>query len=124
MSMVRLLPVLAMVLLSACETVRYEYRAPASQTGKLCVTQCAAIRESCRGNEIRRAESEREACQKSSDRNFSTCMHKAANKDQEKDCDKKRSTCWASEDDQRCVSEYNQCFANCGGGVDTIIEKY
>lgn len=124
MFMARLLVVLTAVLLSACETVRYEYQPPASQSGKLCITQCAAIRESCRGNEIRRAEDEREACQKSSDRNFTSCMHKAANKEQEKDCDKKRTYCWASENDQRCVSEYNQCFANCGGGVNTIIEKY
>lgn len=119
-----LLAVFALITLSACQSVRYEYQPPPTEAGRFCVTQCAAIRETCRGNEIRHAERERESCQQSSDRNFSSCMHKAGNDEQKKDCEKKRSYCWASENIQRCVDGYNECFANCGGGVNKIVEKY
>ena len=50
MPIIRIITLLAaLFLISACETVRYEYTPPATVEGKQCVVQCASVREMCRG---------------------------------------------------------------------------
>lgn len=115
---------IASLLLGACETVRYDLVPPASEGGRYCVTQCAGIKETCRGNEINRAAAEKASCEHQQERIYRECRARAnGNRDQEKECDKHRSSCWASERTWRCDEDYRQCFANCGGRVNKVIEK-
>ena len=62
---IRLLLLSLVALLAACTTTTYEFIVPASDAGKLCVTQCAGIREQCRGNEMQRAQHEKAFCERS-----------------------------------------------------------
>ncbi len=112
------------LLISACQTVRYEYKSPDTAEGKQCVVQCASIREMCRSNEIQRAEAEKKVCERRSETTYLVCMDKAKdNADQQKECNKKRAQCYEYPSFERCDEEYNQCFSNCGGTVMKIIEK-
>lgn len=114
---------IATLLLGACQTVRYEYVPPASETGRICLTQCAGIRETCRGNEINRAAMEKASCERQQERQYHECRSRAGgNKDKEKECDKQRTTCYAHEHTTRCEEDYRQCYANCGGRVMRIVE--
>lgn len=118
MNPIRLLAaVFAMVLMSGCETVHYDYRAPTSDMGRMCVSQCAAVKEQCVGNEIQRAQREKSTCERSNDSNYRACMSKASNKDEEKECGKKRKYCSSSEYTERCERDYRMCFVNCGGRI-------
>lgn len=104
-------------ILAGCETIHYEYHPPVSDQGKTCVTQCAAIKELCKGNEIQRAQGEKDICERSSASDYRTCMHKAKNKDDEKACDRKKKSCWQSENFYTCEADYRRCFVNCGGRI-------
>ncbi len=104
------------LLLNACQTTTYEFIVPASDAGKLCVTQCAGIREQCRGNEMQRAQSDKAFCERSAESGYRACLATAAsNKTDPGKCH--RQSCYASENTYRCESEYQQCFVNCGGQV-------
>ena len=104
------------LLLSACQTTTYEFVVPASDAGKLCVTQCAGIREQCRGNEMQRAQSDKAFCERNAESGYRACLATAAsNKTDPGKCH--RQSCYASENHYRCESEYQQCFVNCGGQV-------
>jgi hypothetical protein len=108
----------------ACGTpVRYEITPPATEQGRACVVQCAGIRETCMGNETRKASQEKEMCEKTSDIQYSSCIAKATNRDQEKECLRKRRYCYASEDTYRCKNDYDACFVNCGGVIKEISEE-
>lgn len=110
------------LVLTACETTHYDFVAPQSDQGRFCVTQCASVRETCNGNEMARAQNEKYSCERSNDVMYRTCMHKATNKDQEKDCERRRSRCWGTENTGRCDADYRQCFVNCGGAIRTYTK--
>ncbi|MBI1889452.1 MAG: hypothetical protein HYS18_02270 [Burkholderiales bacterium] len=123
--MIRFLGLLALLLLSACETIRYEYRPPVTDQGRMCITQCAAIKETCRGNEIQRAQREKASCERSNESHFRACLAKASGKEEVKACEKdhdKRS-CWGLESTYRCEEDYRTCFVNCGGAIIVHKEK-
>lgn len=109
-------------LLSGCETVRYEMRPPASDAGRACVTQCAGIREVCRGNEIRRAASERNACERRADQSLIACLDRADSDDKKKQCHRNKPGCYVSDNQERCEGDYRACYAQCGGTVTRIVE--
>lgn len=115
---------LAMVLLATgCKTVRYEMRPPASDAGRLCVTQCAAIREDCRGNEIRRARLERDSCEHRAEQSLRACYGAAeGNKDRQRECERRKPGCYGHENTARCDDDHRTCFSQCGGSVVKIVE--
>ena len=108
-----------------CSTtqVRYEITPPSTEQGRACVVQCAAIRETCMGNESRNALQKKQMCEKTNDIQYSACVSKATNSDQEKECRKKRSSCYVYEETARCKHEYDTCFVNCGGTIKEIREE-
>jgi hypothetical protein len=110
------------LLLAGCQTVRYEMHPPTSEGGRACVTQCAGIREVCRGNEIRRARSEREECEHRAEQSLRMCLASADSKERRNDCEKKKAGCWSYENEARCEDEYRICYGQCGGRVVKIVE--
>ena len=110
------------MLLAGCKTVRYETRPPTSDAGRACVTQCSAIKETCRGNEIRRSRMELESCEKRAEQSVRYCLTDADTADKKKKCENSRSGCYRSEDTERCEFDYRKCFENCGGTVRKIVE--
>ncbi len=124
MRLIRTLAIMSLLLLCACETVRYEYTPPTSTEGKQCVVQCASVREMCRSNENQRAAYKQQSCEQRSDANYYVCMSTTThNKKLQEKCSEKREYCSEYPDFARCNDEYNQCFSNCGGSVQRIIEK-
>jgi hypothetical protein len=113
---------IASLLLSGCQTIRYELHPPVTEMGRVCVTQCAAIRESCRGNKILRARSEKAECEHEAERSLRACLSTADSKERRADCEKKKPGCWSHEDDARCEDEYRACYVQCGGTVLKIVE--
>lgn len=77
----------ALIILAGCTTMHYDFKAPDTDQGRYCVTQCAGIKEACNGNEIHRANSEKTSCERSNDTVHMACMGKSANKEQEKECE-------------------------------------
>ena len=109
------------LLLGGCATIRYEYLPPATNQGRMCVTQCSGVREMCQGNEMQRAEYDRAICEQRSESSYRSCLHQADNKSEAKKC--YRSSCYTSENTWRCDENYRQCFVGCGGIIHTIEEK-
>jgi len=107
----------ALSILAGCTTMHYDFKAPDTDQGRYCVTQCAGIKEACNGNEIHRANSEKTSCERSNDTVYMACMGKSANKEQEKECEKHRKYCWSNPDSDRCDGDYRMCFVNCGGSI-------
>lgn len=122
MNNTRNLLIILAALLGGCATTHYDFKAPESDQGRYCVTQCAAIKEACNGNEIRRTNAEKASCERSNDVVFMACAGKSAAKDQEKECEKHRKYCWSSPDTDRCDNEYRSCFVNCGGSIHEYTE--
>jgi len=122
MHTIRIFLAVLAALLGGCATTHYDLKAPESDPGRYCVTQCAAIKETCNGNEIRRANAEKAGCEKSNGVVFAACAAKSTTKDQEKECEKHRKYCWSSPDTDRCDGEYRSCFVNCGGSVHEYTE--
>jgi hypothetical protein len=110
------------VLISGCQTVHYDLRPPASDSGRLCVTQCSAIRETCRGNEINRAKIEHENCESSAQNAFRRCLAAAGDAGKRKECEQRRPGCWTSENTARCDDDHRTCFSQCGGTVVKTVK--
>jgi hypothetical protein len=116
--------VASLLLAAGCETIRYELRPPTTNAGKACVTQCAAIKESCRGNELRRVRMNMDTCERQADSTVRVCLADASDAEKKKLCELSRPRCWAAEDSARCESEYRACFVQCGGTVDKIVTDH
>jgi len=110
------------LILGGCQTIRYEMHSPTTDAGRACVTQCAGIRETCRGNEIRRAKSEREECEHQAEQSLRICLNSADTKEKRNECEKKKPGCWSYENETRCEEEYRSCYVQCGGKVIKIVE--
>ena len=119
-----LLAMAALLLATGCETIRYELRPPPTTAGKVCVTQCAAIKESCRGNELRRQRMSIDACERRADNAVHLCLADAENRDSKKMCELSRSPCWVAEDAGPCEADFRSCFVQCGGTVDKIVDTH
>jgi hypothetical protein len=111
-----------LVLLTACQSIRYDLRPPQSEQGRACVVNCAGNREACRSNEIRHARNERDACERAAERKYHHCMGEADSPETRRDCQNKRPGCHQSESFNRCDDEHRECFAYCGGTVTRIVE--
>ena len=81
--------------LTGCATT-YEFVPPTTEAGRLCVTQCAAVRESCVANAQAQANREFERCERASDQEFSRCLILADTKEKKAACDKRRRYCGES----------------------------
>ncbi|KFB76028.1 MAG: hypothetical protein AW06_002825 [Candidatus Accumulibacter cognatus] len=108
--------------MSACTSTRYEYVLPATDSGRICITHCAGVQETCRGNEIQRAQWEKEGCERRNESAYRHCISRAVSKDDAKKCDKQRGYCSATESTWRCEEDYRRCFVNCGGRIYTHTE--
>jgi hypothetical protein len=124
MFFVRLLALTALLFLSACETIHYEYTPPATENGRQCAVQCASVREMCRSNENQLAAYKQQSCEQRSDSAYYVCMSTTThNKKLQEKCHEKRDYCSEYANTSHCDDEYNQCFSTCGGTVQKIIEK-
>ena len=113
--------VIFVLLLAACS--HYEYRPPASEAGRQCTVQCAAVREMCFSNENNRAQNEKASCEQRNRWNYQQCMRRADDKDDAKACARAQPTCWANANNFRCEENYRSCYVNCGGQVTLVEDK-
>lgn len=112
---------------TGCQTVRYAFVPPTTDSGRTCVVQCAAIRETCRGNEINRAATARLACERQQDRAYQECRARSPEisrdgKDKPKACDPRAHACHEYSNTARCERDYRLCYVDCGGQVMEIVE--
>ncbi len=110
-----------LTLIAACS--HYEYHPPATEAGRLCTVQCAAVREMCISNENVRAQNEKYACEQRNRRNYDQCMRRAEDKDDARACARAQPTCYASASTFRCEENYRSCYVNCGGQVIRVEDK-
>ena len=116
---------LAALLLSGCETIRYRLVPPPSENGRLCVTQCSGVREMCIGSEKQEAYYEREQCERRQEYDYYRCMDRGrGDADKQRKCDRLRYGCSAFADTNRCEHDYRACYVTCGGRVIEEIEKW
>ena len=106
--------------LAGCETVTYQMQPPATESGRMCVTQCGTTKEVCRGNEVARAKSQRDTCERNALNTVNICLLGASTKEAKEECQKKKPSCYVYENTARCDTEHRACFTQCGG---TVIEK-
>ena len=125
MTMPRLFLLLSVLLLSGCETINYRMVPPHSDAGRLCVTQCAGIREMCIGQQQQQANFEQHQCERREDHEYSDCMSRAGgDRDKRKKCERNRDYCGSYAHTGRCEIDYRSCFSNCGGMVIREVEEW
>lgn len=116
---------LGLIALAGCETVRYRLVPPQSESGRLCITQCAVVREMCLSGERQEAYYSQEQCERRHSQEYYRCLDQyRGDYAKQKTCDVLRGSCWAPVDTGRCEHDYRSCFTNCGGQVIQEIEKY
>lgn len=114
-----------MVVLAGCQTTSYRMMPPVSETGRLCVTQCAGNREVCMGREQQNSRDDRRECERREEREFRHCMNKAdGRRDREKKCERERNYCGSTANTGRCEEAYRACYRGCGGRVDRVVEEW
>lgn len=118
-----LLVLATLLFAAACETVHFDLTPPKSDAGRACVTQCAGIRESCRGNELRRLRNSTDACERRADYMIHLCLVDADSPEKRRMCEISRQPCWAAEEPGRCEIDYRSCYVQCGGVVDRIVTE-
>lgn len=112
---------LLLLLGTGCETVRYRLVPPQSESGRLCITQCASVREMCLSGERQEAFYAQEQCERRVEREYYRCLEQnRGDSAKQKRCDTIRSSCWIPADTGRCEHDYRTCFTTCGG---TVIQE-
>jgi hypothetical protein len=119
---IKLFFLLCLFTITGCETVHYTYKAPATDSGRMCVTQCSAIKESCMTNQIQLSNKQSEACERNSDLHFMSCLSTAKTDKEKQKCEDKQSYCGSYVNDEPCEQKYRECFTNCGGTINQYIE--
>ncbi len=123
--MSRIVLLLFAFLLTGCETIHYRLVPPPSDAGRLCVTQCAGIREMCIGREQQQANFQQHQCERREDHEYDHCMSQAGNdRDKRKKCERSRSYCSSYAHTDRCENDYRGCFTHCGGMVIQEVEQW
>jgi len=108
---------LAWVLLAAgCgPTIRYVFTPPASPEGRVCTSQCANAQQQCHSQQ----DASYQNCERQHDaamRNYRACEDAKG-----KQCHRPPSCYSPSRSD--CENPYRACYTNCGGTIQTIVEK-
>lgn len=116
-----LLALAALQFAASCETLHFELTPPATDAGRACVTQCAAIREACHGNQLRKLRISNDACERRADSVLHICLADADSAEKRKMCELGRPPCWAAEEPGRCESNHRDCYTQCGGTVDRVV---
>lgn len=120
-----------LLLLNACGPVyrtTYQLSPPDSARGRSCVNTCQATLQQCEATETYA----HEECENRAERGYQACeARKTYEPDPKKgwkkpvcvenclDCS--RAYC-APPDNDKCESRYRDCYVNCGGTVETIVE--
>lgn len=114
-----------LLLVAGCQTVSYRMVPPASESGRLCVTQCAGNREMCLGREQQNARHEQRECERREEREYRRCMDRAEGKaDRQKKCERQRGYCGSHANTGRCEEDHRACYASCGGRVIRVVEEW
>ena len=113
-----ILYVVTMVGLVACTTYRYEFIAPASESGKTCAVQCMNTKNVCSGGAQAQAQNHANYCQQQNSLNYQACVNKAKSHDDVKKCNPNPQYCSVNPNYWNCDESYRQCFAACGGTVN------
>jgi hypothetical protein len=121
----RLLLLLFLFALTGCETINYRLVPPPSDAGRLCVTQCAGIREACIGQQQQQANFQQHQCERREDHEYDACLNRAGNdRDRLRKCARDRDYCGSYAQTERCEVDYRGCFSNCGGMVIQEVEQW
>lgn len=104
------------VLTAGCgPRIHYVYTPPASAEGRVCTSQCANAQQQCRSQQ----DAGYQACERQRDsamRNYRACEEAKG-----KQCQYPPS-CY-SPSRAECDNPYKACYTNCGGKIQTVVEK-
>lgn len=115
----RLFSVIAITLLAvaSCTTYRYEYIAPATESGRTCATQCMTTKQVCYNGAQAQAQNNANYCQQQNSYSYQACVNRAQSKDDVKKCNPNPQHCSANANIWNCDESFRQCFSACGGTV-------
>jgi hypothetical protein len=110
----------ALVLMSlcSCTTYRYEYIAPASETGKTCAAQCMTTKQVFYNAMGQQAQNNVNTCHQQNNYSYQACVNRAKSHDDVKKCNPNPQYCPTNPNYWQCDESYRQCFATCGGTVN------
>ena len=104
--------------LAACTTYRYEYIAPATESGRACATQCMTTNQVCYNAMGQQAQNSLNICHQQNSYSYQACVNRAQSHDDVKRCNPNPQYCSAIPNYWNCDESYRQCFATCGGTVN------
>lgn len=96
-------------------TIRYVFTPPSSAEGRVCTSQCANAQQQCHSQQ----DASYQNCERQHDaamRNYRACEDAKG-----KQCQRPPSCYSPNRSD--CENPYRACYTNCGGTIQTIVEK-
>lgn len=110
--------VASIFIFSSCTTYRYEYIAPATESGRTCATQCMTTKQVCYNAMGQQAQNNSNVCHQQNSYSYQACVNRAQSRDDVKKCNPNPQYCPSNPNYWQCDESYRQCFATCGGTVN------
>ena len=104
--------------LASCATYRYEYIAPATESGRTCAMHCMTTKQACYNAMGQQAQNNANACHQQNSYSYQACVNRAQSHDDVKKCNPNPQYCSANPNYWNCDESYRQCFSACGGVVN------
>ena len=108
----------AILSLGSCATYRYEYIAPATESGKTCATQCMTIKQLCYHAMGQQAQNNTNVSHQKNSYSYQACVNRAQSYDDVKRGNPNPQYCPMNPNYWQCDESYRQCFTTCGGAVN------
>lgn len=117
--------VVSLALLTGCNAIyqtSYLYQSPMSSSGKMCISQCAKIKNSCEHSYRKQYRNCRMIAHQAAYDQFQSYMNrqKRLHKPIEKSVNDFDNSYYQCNVSGECMSDFNKCYQSCGG---TVIVK-
>lgn len=117
------LPVLVLLigLLAGCAPIygtEHRYTPPESAEGRACIALCRNTQQMCRSSAENRADREQLRCEVEANRDYERCLRLARGDDARLRCHPRSCPSYLPHD-ARCTTEFNACYRDCGGEVES-----
>lgn len=109
----------ALVACSPIYSTRYDYLPPEDANGRACVAMCRSAKSYCSAAAESRADLNRQRCELNAEREYERCLLRSQSDEARQSCHR-RPCVDPGVDDAHCTDEFNACYEDCGGIVETV----
>lgn len=110
----------AILSISSYANYRYEYIAPATESGRTCATKYMTTKQVCYNAMGHQPQNNANVCHQQNNYSYQAYVNRAHSYDDVKKCNPNPQYCPANPNYWNCDESYRQCFATFGGTVNVF----